>query len=220
MERLIRVKGKGKLSVRPDWIRLLLHMSGVKPAYEESVEASARETKTLQEALSAVGFDASALKTQNFRISAKYESRNDEKGNWRQEFVGYEFRHDLKLEFEADNARLGQVLSALARCEVRPEFEIVYTVKDPEAVKNQLIGRAVADSKEKAEALTAAAGIGLGQILNIEYAWGDMDMTVRPVGNLMMAKAVRVGAEDAMEMNIEPEDIDMDDTVTVTWQLI
>ena len=81
--------------------------------------------------------------------SHSFRWRYKDKGTYKQRFIGYKFRHTLKVEFESDNERLGKVLYALANSPVRPEFRLSYTVKDPEAVKNALLGKAVTDAKEK-----------------------------------------------------------------------
>ena len=49
----------------------------------------------------------------------------------------------MKVEFASDNARLGKTLYALANSPLNPEFRISCTVKDPEAAKNELLGKAV-----------------------------------------------------------------------------
>ena len=63
-------------------------------------------------------------------------------------------------------------VTALAHCPVSPEFSIEYTVSNPEAAKNKLLGEAVKDSMSKAGVLAAAAGVTLGDIVNIDYSWG------------------------------------------------
>ena len=63
-------------------------------------------------------------------------------------------------------------VTALAHCAVSPEFSIEYTVSNPEAAKNKLLGEAVKDSMSKAGVLAAAAGVTLGDIVNIDYSWG------------------------------------------------
>ena len=82
--------------------------------------------------------------------------------------------HRMKLEFPADNKRLGKILYALAHCSVSPEFTIEYTVADPGKSKNELLGAAVKDSQAKASVLAEAAGVNLGKIINIDYSWGDV----------------------------------------------
>ena len=154
------------------------------------------------------------------RHVTEYESYKDH-GTYKQRFVGYRFRHLLKVEFDSDNERLGKILYALGNCELKPEFRISYTVKDPEAAKNELLGKAVKDAKEKAVVITAAAGVILKDIQSIDYSWGEIEFEVSPMNRLMKACApVPSACEDACyDLDIEPDDIEVADTVTVVWEI-
>ncbi len=138
-------------------------------------------------------------------------------------FIGYKFRHMMKVEFLSDNDRLGKVLYALANCPVKPEFCLSYTVSDPEAAKNKLLGKAVTDAKEKASVLTQAAGVTLKDIQSIDYSWGEIDFEYRPMNRMLMASeclaAPMAAGGTSYDMDIEPDDIEVSDTVTVLWEI-
>lgn len=105
---------------------------------------------------------------------------------------------------------------------VKPELRLSYTVKDPEAAKNELLGRAVTDAKEKAAALTRAVGVALKDIQSIDYSWGQINFEVQPMNRMLMAEecceAPTVASEN-YDLNIEPDDIEVSDTVTVIWEI-
>lgn len=219
MEKLIKVTGKGKLSVKPDLIRLLLTLEDKRETYEETLEQSTTQVEMLKDCFEKLGFDRTALKTTNFNVNTEYESYQDENKAWKQKFVGYKFVHAMKLEFDADNKRLGEVLYALAQAPISPEFRINYTIKDAESAKNKLLGKAVADSKEKARVLTEAAGVTLGDIVTIDYSWGEIEFVSEPMTR-NMAKPVMLSAKaGSYDIDIEPDDIDVTDTVTVVWEI-
>ena len=216
MNRTIRVTGKGNLSVKPDQIRLILSLTGTKMLYEDTVCMSSDETNALRACFKDLGFDVSDLKTTHFSIDTVYENYRDENNNYQSRFAGYRYTHHMKLSFDADNKLLGKVLSALSRCQVKPEFSIEYTVKDPEAAKNLLLARAVADARQKALQLADAAGVKAGEIVLIDYSFAEMEIVSRPMGRNMLCKAAANGA-DTLEMDIEPDDISLCDTVVVEW---
>ena len=220
--RTIRVTGKGQIRVKPDMTRITMSLEGTCPEYGEALRHSSLDTEHLKDVLSAFGFERSDLKTLNFNVETEYESYRD-KGTSRQRFVGYRFRHTMKVEFLSDNDRLGKVLYALANCPVRPEFRLSYTVSDPEAAKNELLGKAVTDAREKASVLTQAAGVTLKDIRSIDYSWGEIDFEYRPMNRMLMADAclaAPMAAEGgSYDMDIEPDDIEVSDTVTVLWEI-
>lgn len=217
MEKTMRVTGKGKLSVKPDLIRLLLDTTKVCKTYEEALAKSAEQTEELKNCFEGLGFARTDLKTLRFSVDTEYENYRDENNVWKNRFLGYRFTHGMKLEFDADNERLGRVLYQLARTECHPEFRINYTIKDTEAAKNKLLAKAVADSGEKAKVLAEAAGVALGAIVNIDYSWGELEIVSAPVERCMMSAPN--AAMDSYKMDIEPDDIDVTDTVTVVWEI-
>lgn len=217
MEKTMRVTGKGKLSVKPDMIRLLLDTTKVCPTYEEALRRSSEQTEELKNCFEKLGFARTNLKTLRFNVDTEYENYRDENNVWKNRFLGYRFTHNMKLEFDADNEWLGRVLYHLAQTECRPEFRIHYTVKDTEAAKNKLLAKAVEDSKEKAKVLAEAAGVTLGAIVTIDYSWGELEIFSAPVERCMMSAAN--DAADSYRMDIEPDDIDVTDTVTVVWEI-
>lgn len=217
MERTIRVTGKGTISVKPDMIRLLLTLEDMYDTYDKTLEQSTVQVELLKDCFEKLGFQRSDLKTLSFNVDTEYESYQDFQKAWKKRFLGYKFVHRLKIEFDADNKRLGQVLYALAHAPIKPEFRINYTIKDSEAAKNQLLGKTVADSKEKAKVLTEAAEVTLGEIITIDYSWGEITFLSEPMDRCMSLAEECCMPNGSYDIDIEPDDIDVSDTVTVVW---
>jgi len=218
--RTIRVTGKGSLKLRPDLTRLSLTLQGTDEDYGAALKKSAEDTETLRGVLEALGFARDALKTVQFNVDTLYEGYQDEKGVYRNRFIGYQFQHSLKLEFPMDNGLLGRTLYALAHCGISPEFRVGYTISDPESAKNALLAQAVRDARAKAETLTAAAGMTLGALQSIDYSWGEISFEAQPMRKMMMAEnAVADSASGSYDMSIQLDDIQVSDTVTVLWEI-
>ena len=219
--RTIRVTGKGQLQVRPDTTRITVTLNGLSRDYGETLRRSAEETEALKEVLSGFGFERADLKTLSFSVDTEYESYRDENNDYKQRFAGYRFTHIMKVEFASDNERLGRILYALANCGVRAEFRISYTVRDPEAAKNLLLGNAVADAKDKAVVLSQAGGVSLREIQSIDYSWGQLDFEIQPMNRMLMAEdcCAAPSAGPSYDLDIEPDDIEVSDTVTVIWEI-
>ena len=216
--RTIRITGKGQIKVKPDMTRIALSLEGTYPEYGETLRRSAEDTEQLKDLLAEFGFERSDLKTLNFSVDTVYESYKY-KDTYKQRFAGYKFHHLMKVEFESDNDRLGKVLYALANSPVKPEFRLSYTVKDREAAKNELLGKAVTDAKKKASVLTKAACVTLKEIQSIDYSWGEIDFEVQPMNRMLMADLPMMDDAESYAMDIEPDDIEVSDTVTVIWEI-
>lgn len=214
----IKVTGKGKISVKPDTIKLFMNVEDTKKAYDAVLASSSEKIEELKDLIEQAGFDKKDLKTESFNVDTVYESYEDKNHNWQQRFAGYKAMHSLKLEFAADNEILGKVLLLLAKSKVQPEFRILYTVKDQETLKNKLLEKAVKDSAKKAKVLAKAAGVKLGDIESIDYSWSDNQVYSEPMVRTM--KCMADASVENFSLNIEAADIDVTDTVTVIWELV
>lgn len=219
MERNIRVSGKGKLSVRPDTICLAIEAEGVFPDYEKTIKESADQTKVLRESLEKSGLSGKELKTKHFSIQSEYESYRDKNDDYKRRFIGYKFEHHTEIKFPNDNEQLGRTLYELSHCPVEVEFSICYTVSNPEDVRNELLRKAVKDSKVKAEILAESAGVNLGEIKRIDYSWGELQIVSHPIDKFM-AEPMLLEPRASYDIDIEANNIDVDDTVTIEWELL
>lgn len=220
MDRTIKVTGKAKLAVRPDTVRVTILMSEVFKKYEEAVQESAEKKNILTESLKELGFEKKDLKTTLFSTEPEYESYQSRNGNWKNRLKGYRYTHNMKLEFSIDNARLGRVFHKLANCPGAPQFRVQYIVNDPEPAKNRLLSKAVNDSREKAGILADAAGVKLGEIVLIDYSWGEIELKSKVFAPMMFEKnSLLADADESYEMDIEADDINIEDSVTVVWQI-
>lgn len=217
MERTIRVKGIGKLSVKPDTIRINMEATYLSPNYEGALAQSASDMQDLRNTVESAGLDSKDLKTTSFSIDSEYEGYHDKENNYRRRFLGYKYTHFLYIQFPSDNKKLSKVLTALAKSHVNVEFSIKYTVKDTKAAKNQLLAKAVEDSKRKAEILVEASGLFLGNLISIDYSWGEIKMFSEPMNKSLMSENLIY--EASYNFEIEPDDIDMEDTVTLIWEI-
>lgn len=220
MERTIRVTGKGKISVTPDLIRLTITQSGTEKTHEEAIKESSVQKQDLNDALSNIGFRKEDLKTTYFNVNTEYnEYRDKYSGDWKRDFQGYKFTHTMKLEFPISSNKLGVVLGVVASCTGAPVFTIQYTISDPEKAKNELLANAVRDCKVKASILTNAAGVTLKQIETIDYSWGEIDFVREPVDRLYANECADMCESGSIDLDIEPDDITVTDTVTMVWSV-
>lgn len=221
MERMIKVTGKGKISVKPDRIRLYITKEDIYEIYEKTLRMSAEDTELLKDLFEKLGFQRKELKTVYFNVDTEYESYQDMDKSWKRRFKGYKYTHRMKIEFESDNKLLGEVLYALAHSPIKPEFSVEYTVADVEKCKNELLHKAIEDSIQKAQVLSSAANVNLGKILTIDYSWAEVDFVTRPLNEMKLREcaSVEACAPDSYDIDIEADDIDVTDTVTVVWSI-
>lgn len=215
--RTIRITGKGQIKVKPDMTRLTITLEDTYREYSETLKHSSEATKQIKDLFLAFGFEKSRLKTLSFNVDTEYKNYS-EHDTYKRIFVGYSYRQVLKIEFDSDNKLLGKILYALANSPLHPEFRISYTVKNPEAAKNRLLSKAMQDAKKKALVLSQAADVTLKDIQSIDYSFGELDLQINSVQNMLPSKASVPSIQD-YHIEIEPDDIDVTDSVTVIWEI-
>ena len=70
----MKITGKGKVSVKPDIIRLNMTMEESYKEYELTLRQSSETIKILKDLFVSFGFQKDDLKTNSFDIDSKYES--------------------------------------------------------------------------------------------------------------------------------------------------
>lgn len=58
----------------------------------------------------------------------------------------------------------------------------------------------------------------LGEIERIDYSWGELKIVSHPIEGFM-TKSLLATPDDAYDIDIEADDIDVDDTVTIEWRI-
>jgi hypothetical protein len=209
-KRTIRVRGSAKISGSPDWVTISFDIESREYDYAECMEQLARQTESLHEELLTVGLEKESLKTTQFNIHTNFEWINK-----RNVCKGYLASHNLRVEFPFNKEYLNEVLKVLGRTQSQASFRISFEIKDPEPLRQQAIAEAVKNCRVKAKVLAEAAGVNLGELLQIDYSWSEVRFESR-----MELSSEMVLCESAPAFDITPEDVDISDSVTVIWEVL
>ncbi len=218
MSRTIRVKGIGRVTTPPDYVVISMSLETQETDYERTLELAAEKIEQLNSSLESIGFEKKSVKTTNFNVRTDYERVKDRNGNYKSVFNGYVCSHRLKVEFDFDNKILAQTLYAISKCLAHPEISVSFTVKDPSAVNKELLRSAAVNAREKAQILCEASGVELGELLSVDYNWGELNI-VSHTDYMLEEKCMALPVGGLSDMDIEPDDIDVSDTATFVWAI-
>ena len=217
MSRTITVKGTGHISLTPDTTVVTMTLKAKDKDYEKAMTDAAGIFDNLKSAVRDCGFDEKELKTTCFNVYTEYDGVQDERGIYKNVFSGYCCVNTVKLSFDFDTRLLSRVLSAVASCIAEPELNIQFTVRDKDAAADELLKTAAENARHKAEILTAASGVKLGQLVSVDYNRGEMNAFSRT--ECVMDRKCYAAAGGVNDMSFEPENIELDDTVTFVWEI-
>jgi uncharacterized protein YggE len=204
---LIRVQGSGHAASTPDTVILGLDLVSEHKDYGKATADAGRKLELLRAALPKAGLTAEQLKTESFNVGVERDYVSGV-----HTFRAYSVKHDLSLRLPFEPVQLGRVLAAVTASNTKVSLSLTFTVADPEEVKRRVLEDAVRNARSRAEVIAAAAGQKLGAIRAIEY--GHTEILIRSAMHSLEACA-----EPAMNLDLNPADIEAEDTVLVAWEL-
>lgn len=216
MERLITVKGIANIKVKPDLIVITMNLVSHKYNYDETMKLAAESVDALERAIEEVGFNKKDLKTTRFNITTSYTNYYDKNNKYKSKFDGYKSEQDLKLQFDLDMELLSKVLTAIAKSKVEPRFNIRFSVKDKDVINEELLIKATENARSKAEILTKASRTALGKLVKIDYSLGEINIYSNTNYEIENKSYVM---EESYAPNIEPDEINVSDTITFVWEI-
>ena len=170
----------------------------------------------LRESIVRAGFKADVLKTVNFNVRSIYEEEEYKDGKstrYRQIFVGFECRHDLKLTFDFDNKKLNKAIDTIASCLSQPKISVAFTIKDIDAFNDEILRSAARDARRKARILCTASKVKLGRLLDINYSWSEINVRHEEI---LCRECVPA---EKTSFDFQPEEIKASDTVEFLWEI-
>ena len=215
MERKLQITGKGKLSVQPDTIFLSFEAEEHEWEYEKAVTALNRTVEELRTIIEKEGLDRKSLKTKDF--SVRKETAWNKKTE-KQEFSGFRACHSLELELPLEKGPVNSLLGQVARRLERLDFSIAFGVKDAAEHQQQLILQAISKAKENSALIAGATGVELREILHIDYSFRELVIRSQRHNYPVYDAEVMLEAS-APAPDFEPDDIDVTETITITWRI-
>lgn len=209
------VTGEGKASFKPDATVINVTLTALDKSYDAAMTLAENRLDAVRRELDRAGIGKENIRTADFSVRAEKKGVHDRNGNYVQEFVGYKCTHLLTVTFDFDTKLLGNALGALSDSGAEPELEITFTVKDKTAVQNAVLEAATKSALSRAKVLAAASGVKLGEIVKIDYR-------VAAVDPISQTRFMACNAADARarSIDINPEDVNVSDSVAVTWNII
>ena len=213
MERKLQITGKGKLAIAPDLLIIAFEVKAQEWEYEKSIARLNDKVEQLRQILELENVDRKQLKTKDFSVN-RDSSWN--KKTEKSEFNGFKASHSLELELPLEQGLINRLLGKVASSLDDLDFRINFGVKDAERHHQQLLKNAILKAKESAALIAEASGVQLREII-------DIDCTIREIQIRSRSYDYRVyeteNQYEAATPDFEPDDIDVAESVTITWRI-
>lgn len=209
----IEVRGTGTYKTMPDLAVLTVEATVIAPLFADAVKGLTQKTDGLIIQLQRVGFKKEEIKTTDFSVGRNTVWENNANVD-----KGFIARQNLTVEFPNAKERLAAIINSFASSENEVRFSFAFTLSPDrdKSVRDELLKRAVADARARAEVIAAAAQQKLGAVNQIIYR-SQLPPPFLQTGVMAMAKgAVSDGGGSS---GFDVKELQMTDEVTVLWEL-
>lgn len=223
MERKITVKGIGHITAKSDYVVIHMTIDETNKKYEKAIEDAAEKINKLSNALINAGFESDALKTADFKVNIATGYKKNFKGVSEVVKTGFTCTYRMKLAFDFESEKLSKAIDAITTCVSDPRLNITFTVKDEEAVKDELLKSAGANARRRAEILCEAAGGKLGNLITVNYNWNEISiLSPTRFDSDYLSDTAELCSEIPMfaPESIQPDDIDLSDNAVFVWEIV
>lgn len=161
MDRLISVRGIGRVRRAPDEATLSVSVERSAPTAAEAQAGASERMRKLMAALSDRGIDPSDLSTETISLEPTYDYR--ESGA---RLTGYRASQGLALRLRRLE-ELGPTIDAAVAAGASGISGVTMGIADSRSAEDEARGVAVADARHRAEVLAGVAGVTLGPLVGL-----------------------------------------------------
>lgn len=212
-KRVIIVKGTGTASRAVDLVTISTTISSLDKNYENAFYQTNNKTNKFINALLDIGHIEEDIKTTDFNVKRRDERYEDARGNYKYRFLGFEVSHKIKIDFYFDKKFLSKTINKISATDVHSTLSFSFSVKDQDSLKKLVLKNAALNAKEKANILAIASGVSLGDVLKINYNWEEINFYSRSNFDII------ANYNMDMDASINPEDVEVEDTVTIIYEI-
>jgi uncharacterized protein YggE len=208
--RVLKVQGKGRVSVEPDLTTLSFYVAVQARDYAECLRNLNASVEDLRAGMAESGLERAQLKTSAYNVHVETKRKGGQNI-----FVGYVASHTMQIELPMDKELLNKVFRHIAQGHSGAQIRLSFSVRDKDALRRKALAKAVEEARENARTLAEAAGVTLGELRRIDYGWTEVQVRSR-LANVM---AGSLAEAHEPEVDIEPEDVCAEDSVTLVFEI-
>ncbi len=201
----VTASGTGTTQGTPDTAEMYFGVTTTSADAKTALDEASRAAEQIVAAVKKQGIAAEDIQTQDVSV---YPQSAEQDG--KQVITGYQASLSVLVKVR-DIAKLGDVIAAANDAGSNSISGPSFTIADPTPYRAKAIDEAVADARKTAEAMAAAAGKTVGDVLS---------MSSSDVGALPMAMYGASDAGGAAKVPIEPGQLDITANVVVVFELL
>jgi uncharacterized protein len=202
--RSITVSASGSVTAVPDLARITSGVATEAPVAKDAVAKNSEAMKKIIDGLKSSGIEDKDIQTASFHIEPRYTRAREGEAPT---IDGYRATNQVQVVVR-NLDKLGEVLDRLVALGANEMAGLSFDVSQAEKLRDEARKEAVANAQRRAKLYADAAGVQLGEVINIDEGGND---NPRPIFAARALKADAVPIERGSET--------LEATVSVTWAL-
>ena len=208
--RLLKVQGVGHAQAEPDTATLSLDVVGKAQEYSTAMNTLNNATEQLKSRLRSSKLPIVELKTTDFSINTETKYENGQSID-----IGYRASHRMNIVMANDKALLNDVIDQVVHSQSDAQFQVSFTLKDNEALRQKALQNAVLSAQNNAHTLATTAQLQLGKVQEILYG-DDNSGSFRSFGGAYESATMM----SAAKADIDPQDVEIQAQVSMVFELL
>ena len=208
--RLLKVQGVGHAQAEPDTATLSLDVEGKAQEYGTAMNTLNNATEQLKSRLRSSKLPIIELKTTDFSINTETKYENGQSID-----IGYRASHRMNIVMANDKALLNDVIDQVVHSQSDAQFQVSFTLKDNEALRQKALQNAVLSAQNNAHTLATTAQLQLGKVQEILYG-DDNSGSFRSFGGAYESATMM----SAAKADIDPQDVEIQAQVSMVFELL
>ncbi len=167
----IVVTGEGKMSVLPDQAVLTVGVVTTGKTSKEALSENAGAMESVISAMTSLGVDEEDIKTQSVKVWPEFDYGREGEVRELPEIIGYRAENRVSVTIR-NIGSTGEVIDSAIASGANQLYGLSFTVSDDtsKSLRTQVLGEAVFDATDKAQAIADA--LGAGKIIPISVVEG------------------------------------------------
>lgn len=157
--RTISVSGFGEVTAAPDFSTITIVAIGSSATSEEATAKCEAATEQIKQIADAQGVSANDLTTSGVTLSSNTRESDGV-------ITGYVARETVTI-IETELSLVNTILSSIIDARIIESYEVTHSLLDASAAYNGALAAAMADAQEKAEAIAAAGGLVITNVISV-----------------------------------------------------
>lgn len=208
-ERTIRVTGAGEVQMKPDEARITFAVETMQETARAAGAENARRMDRLISALMAAGVPRGDIETRQYALHPEHVHEEGREPRLR----GYRATNRVVLKTR-EIGRAGELIDMALAAGANRVDGIHFVVTDPSAGSAEALTEAVARARGSAEAIAAALGVELGEVLDASTS------AAPPQGPRYMQRMDMEAAAASAPTPIEPGEQTLRATVSIVYAIV